>query len=373
MNLLAYFLPGFHQDNWNDSWWGKGFTEWDNVKKSSPLYEGHIQPNGPLFGYYDLADKDVLQNSYHLASESGIDAFVIYDYWYGGQKPLGKIVDFIQENKNIDFSYSLCWANHSWTRSWKNRKGALDVLIEQKYSYDDELSEQIKYYLNSFSDERYFRVNDRPLFQIYKPNDVPNLKEFCESLREASIKNDLGDPILVGSFNGYRNYNDVLDSMDALVVSNPTTAMFCDEDIFKSLPKVRQLPDFVKKMLYVIYDSLPNKYELFDYEQLTQKMLVQAEVLHQKFGDKMFFSTFCGFDNTPRYMSRAKITNNVSALALKNSLIGLYSIYPDADLMFVNAWNEWGEGMSLEPSYVYGDELLGSINEFKQYIKRDCL
>lgn len=378
MYVLAYFLPGFHEDSFNNKWWGKGFTEWENVKNSKPLHAEHFQPNKPLSGYYDLTEQGRLENSYSLARENGIDSFVLYDYWYQGERPLSRVADMILKNHKLDFSYSLCWANHSWTRSWKNRTGALDVLIDQKYGSGEELDVQINHYLKSFRDERYFRINNRPLFQIYKPTDIPNLSEFSNKLREASVKEGLGNPFLVGHYNGYSNPKTVLKFMDALVVSNPTTALFCNEvvihnggsdkrteNIFKN---VRHLPDSIKKLLYIVHDLLPDKPEYFDYENVVNKMLFQSKGLYKHFGDKIFFSSFCGFDNTPRYKKRAKITTNVSGQTFGYSLKELYKVNPNSELLFINAWNEWGEGMMLEPSDKYGSDLLLSVKHFKSLI-----
>ena len=86
MKKFAYYLPQYHTIPENDEWWGKGFTEWTNVKKAKPLFRGHQQPVHPLDGnYYILDNPNVLKWQAQLALKYGIDGMIFYHYYFCGK------------------------------------------------------------------------------------------------------------------------------------------------------------------------------------------------------------------------------------------------------------------------------------------------
>ena len=105
MKVLALNLPQFHEVAENNEWWGKGFTEWTNVKKAKPLYKGHVQPMVPLEGYYDLSKVEAINHQAELAKAYGVYGFVYFHYWYEGRKMLEKPCEILLYNKQININY----------------------------------------------------------------------------------------------------------------------------------------------------------------------------------------------------------------------------------------------------------------------------
>lgn len=380
--LLAYFLPQFHECPFNNEWWGKGFTEWNNVRAATPLFKGHYQPRVPAEGEFSLDDPDTIAAQFAQAKAHGIDGFAIYHYWYEGQRPLGRPLDLIRAAPELPIRYSICWANHSWTRTWRNRRGALDTLIEQTYGATKTAREAHYAYLTqSFADPRYTHVGGKPLFQIYIPEDIPSLDRYCDELREFSQAQLGKTPHLSATIRRWTRDFSYLEAFDSATLAQPTLGLFSGQDVFgaadnndsaKSWLRARllDLPLPMKKILYTAQDMLPKRPTKFDYATVWDNVITQSEHAIQSSPCPVNLSGFVEFDNTPRYRKAAKIIDGFSPDVFQSGMQRLAELSQQTDgkLLFVNAWNEWGEGMHLQGDSAYPTQRLDALKRVKDTV-----
>jgi hypothetical protein len=357
MKTFAYYLPQFHPTPENDTWWGEGFTEWTNVKKAEPLYPGHYQPKVPgELGYYDLRNPHTITKQAKLANDYGVDGFVFYHYWFGNGKQMlyQPLLDFLK-NHDANIQFCLCWANESWKGTWHGAGNRM--LIEQKYGNVDDYKRHFYYLLPFFKDSRHLKIEGLPVFQIYVPQNIPNLNLFIEVFRTEALKNGLDGIYFMGVkslpdwdfkkhgldgvvFNNYVNINHYLtsspkDFLIRICLHHPIV-----RKIFK-LPKI------------LSYKAVRRCLEDFpDIKKNDWYPLANAD-----------------WDNTPRAKHLGSVFWGATPEAFKHHLekclLQVASRIPEKRIVFIRAWNEWAEGNCLEPEQKYGTEYLEAVKSAK--------
>jgi tetratricopeptide (TPR) repeat protein len=338
VRLIAFYLPQYHPIPENDLWWGKGFTEWTNVTKAQPLFEGHYQPHLPAdLGFYDLRVPEVREQQAALARQYGIYGFCYYYYWFAGKRLLHHPIDEVLRTKKPDFPFCICWANENWTRRWDGHDN--EILMAQDCSNDEQNQAFAEHIVPILLDDRYIRVNGAPLLIIYRVDLFPNLLKTSEQWRDIFRKNGVGEVHLCVAltFGFDKHPHDV--GFDSAVQFPPNTFSSCEIS-----PKEVGINDFSGK--------------IFDYKSLAVNTLSQ-----QSQDDKVFLSVMTSWDNTARRKDAAHIYANSSPEIYEFWLRGVIEKTKQVPsraerLVFINAWNEWAEGAHLEPDIKYGHTYL---------------
>ncbi|MDQ9170127.1 glycoside hydrolase family 99-like domain-containing protein [Oxalobacteraceae bacterium R-40] len=332
--LIAFYLPQFHPIPENNVWWGEGFTEWSNVRPAQPQFIGHYQPHVPdELGYYNLLDTRAQHRQIELAKLYGVGGFCFYTYWFGGKLLLQKPVQNYLNDQSLALPFCLCWANENWSRRWDGLDS--EILIAQDHSPEDDLG-FIQYISQYMRDERYIRVNGKPLLLVYRPSLLPSAKNTAVRWREWCRENNIGE-IFLAYTQSFENVDPALYGFDAAIEFPPNNS---------SPPNITaQVKPLSADFRGTVYDW---------------RIFVERSYKYRTPAYKLFRGVCPSWDNTARRKNKGTIFLNSSPQGYQEWLFNAINETkktfnnPDEQLIFVNAWNEWAEGAHLEPDQRYG-------------------
>ncbi len=359
IHAIAFYLPQYHPIPENDEWWGKGFTEWTNVTKAKPLFPGHYQPRLPAdLGYYDLRVAEVREQQAEMARSHGVEGFCYWHYWFGnGKQILERPFNEVLGSGKPDFPFCLAWANESWTGIWHGLGNK--VLLEQTYPGREDHLAHFEVLVEAFKDKRYILVDGKPLFVVYRPDSIPNLKGFADLFQEQAIKHGLKGLYLVAT-NVPPDWNAKEKGFDAISLSNQAKLAHSRSDnSFKRFIRTQ----INRRSFTAIYKKvLKRPIHIYEYKEAMK--LFFADEIQNSFSFPMVIPNW---DNTPR--------SGVNGFVLRNSTPQLFREVmqeaikkvehhsDDKKIIFIKSWNEWAEGNYLEPDKKYGKQYLEVIKE----------
>lgn len=353
LRAIAFYLPQFHPVPENNEWWGTGFTEWRNVAKAKPLFPGHYQPHLPAdLGFYDLRLPEVRDAQAELARQHGIHGFCYYHYWFNSRRILERPFNEVLASGKPGLPFCLCWANENWTRVWDG--GERNVLLEQKYSLDDDLA-HIRNLIPAFKDPRYIRVNGKPLFLVYRTELLPDPAKTAALWQEEAIKAGLPGLYLVRVENFVRNIDPGSIGFDAAVEFAPDASKGGGR-LFRG--RLASLLGKLNLLPAVFHDN-----RVYSYPATVQGMLSKPEPTY-----RWFRCVSPMWDNSARRSVNANIFIGSTPHKYKEWLRKIVArtrqrFEGDEQIVFINAWNEWAEGCHLEPDQKWGRAYLEATRE----------
>ena len=335
VKLIAFYLPQFHPFAENDKWWGKGFTEWSNVAKARPNYQGHYQPHLPIHcGYYDLRVPQVMREQARLAKAYGVHGFNYYFYWFAGKILMDTPLQMMLRDPQVDMPFCLTWANENWTRRWDGQEN--EVLIAQEHSAEDSLA-FIRHLLQYFADPRYIKVDGKPLLIVYRASIIPDMAGTARLWREEVVKHGLPGLYLMCA--------------QTFGILAPDEFGF---DASLEFPPHTTLSHRINEQLDITNPDYAGN--LFSYDQVVDNVVRMPEPAY-----KLYRTAMLSWDNTARKQNNSHTFHGFSLLRYKQCLAFLCNrvqdnpkYASDEKLVFVNAWNEWAEGTHLEPDRKFG-------------------
>lgn len=338
--VIAFYLPQFHPIPENDAAWGEGYTEWRAAARAQPQFLGHVQPRVPLAGEYDLRDIAAMREQAALAKRYGVSAFCFYFYWFHGKTLLEQpLTQWLQSD--IDLEFCLCWANESWTRTWDGRAG--EQVVAQTHDAQDDLA-FIAHIAPYLRDRRAVRVDGKPLLLVYRPGLLPDAKATAQRWRAWCRENGVGEIHLayVQSF------------------ERPTPADIGFDAAVEFPPNLCTPSDITAQQALLHADYAGS---VLDWRDLPRHFLSKPVAEYP-----LYPAVNCGWDNEPRRPGRGRTFLHASPRAYRDWVSETIrrrfgDVVPARRLLFVNAWNEWGEGAMLEPDTYLGHAWLQATSD----------
>lgn len=358
--VIAYYLPQYHPFKENDEWWGKGFTEWTNVARAVPLFEGHYQPKIPAdLGFYDLRLPIVREQQAQLAREAGVYGFCYWHYWFGnGKQLMADIFDDVLASGKPDFPFCLGWANHSWyAKNWNTKDSSKDrLLIEQTYPGEADIRMHYEYVLKAFKDPRYIKQDGKPIFTIFAPDMLPKNYQ------------------LIDLWNKWAKEDGFVDGIYFIASYKPSTLDESDGE------------QWIKKGFSAVIPVRLHKMEVGKTEKRIRNSLIWR--LNRTVGAHVFFakheyadvipyltykerdkeeyvipSLIPNFDHSPRSGKNGYILNHSTPELFGELCNEMFKNIREKKnkLVWLRSWNEWGEGNYMEPDLKFGHGYLDAL------------
>lgn len=365
MKAIAMYLPQYYRVKENDEWWGDGYTDWTAMCRARPLFEGHKQPKMPMDNYmYDLMQKETMLWQAGLMKKFGVYGLCFYHYWFkNGRRILEKPAENLHIWKDVDMPFCFCWANAGWSRSWSNipnqgartwtevyEKGEASgngILMEQSYGDEKEWIEHFEYLCPFFQDERYIKKGNKPVFLTYDTRYILCMDEMLQCWNRLAVKNGFDGIYVIGAGCGGKD----IESLDAYLVMEPNT-VFCSVFRAKTADKEQQ-----------------GTTKIIAYEDFCEKSLSYTLQKNKT----VYYSGMTCYDDTPRRGKNGIVVINDHPEKFKVYLTKLYAknAVLKNEYVFINAWNEWGEGMHLEPDQEFGYGYLQAIPYAEQHYREE--
>jgi lipopolysaccharide biosynthesis protein len=350
--VIAFYLPQFHQIPENDEWWGDGFTDWTSVKNAIPLYKGHEQPKIPAeLGYYNLLEANARDKQAELAKAAGIEGFCYWHYWFGdGKCLLEKPFDAVLTSGKPNFPFCLGWANESWNAKVWGEKGKSDrLLVEQKYPGEADNLNHFYNCLSAFKDSRYIKIDEKPVFLIYKPMALPQQKEFIKMWNELALENGLKGIFFIGHTHKSIEIAPILSiGFDAINIVRTGEWLHNKKFLYKNIYSL-------------IRYKLLNKPYIISYKKII-KLFTKPEDSNIK----VYPTIIPNWDHTPRSGKRGYLYHGSTPELFKKHIETVFASVKnkplDKQIVFLKSWNEWGEGNYMEPDSKFGRAYINTLN-----------
>jgi hypothetical protein len=244
-----------------------------------------------------------------------------------------------------NFGFCLGWANQTWSGVWH---GAPDrTLIEQTYPGPEDDRLHFEHLRKAFDDERYLRVDGKPLFYVFRPELLPDPAAFVE--RWQSMARSAGH-------DGLYLVAEVSDLLGGGAKYGRIREDGFDAGVYVRLPTQVDRWSNLRMRIERKLLRWPERYRYAAAFPGPPRDL-PTQLLHP--------CVYPNWDNTPRSGKRGLVIERSAPEAFRTHVRGAVDLVGDRPdelrLLFVKSWNEWAEGNYLEPDLEFGRGFLAVL------------
>jgi hypothetical protein len=345
--VVAYNYPSWHPSPFMEQRFGKGWTEFELLKNSKPLYPGHLFPKYPLWGYFNEATPEGAEREIGAAADFGIDVWMIDWYWFNGTQFFQEQLEngFLKAQNRSRLKFAIMWAFDDWTNLFPAHSPHDAAVLLKQTTDEGDILRLTDYCIDHyFHQPNYWRIDGKPVFGIFNLNSVlkhlpaDQLKRAFEKMRERVARSGLGDIHLQTNL-GYEGHEAELKALG-----------------------------FESATLYHTFGltyggGIPGSRMPYG-EAAVHTIRVWKETA-AKVSVPFFPDCPVGWDDSARYSSRAAMVEQRSPDQYERLLRAAqyFSAASSAapNIIFLSSWNEWTEDHMLLPDTVFGYSYLEAV------------
>ena len=207
--------------------------------------------------------------------------------------------------------------------------------------------------LPAFKDSRYIMINEKPLFMIYDPFAIPDVKSFIEIWRELALKAGLNGIHFVGLKNRREQKSNQLFEMGFDAINN-RELIDAEYKAFGS-KDLKRLRSWISFKTGVVLQK-------YKYSEII-KFLGDEEDTKEN----VYPTILPGYDRTPRSGRTSVIYYNNTPELFGQHVDKILNYVKEKKIehriVLLKSWNEWGEGNYIEPDLRYGNMFLEELRK----------
>ncbi len=322
-----------------------GWSEWDLVLQAKPQFEGHEQPNLPLWGPQDESQPEVFQPKLDAAADHGISLFVFAFYWSRGKRLLqGALDQGYLGCADPKVQFALMWANRMPRKVLPVKDPAAQLIDPTRLVHTDpeDFLAFIQYVgTQYFGRPHYYRCDGACYLSIFDTNFF--LRQLGPELATKAIANA----------REWLRQEDLGELHLAAIDPTPEFQPLLREIGFDSVTHYVLLPEWKGERLQ-------------DYRDMATQRENEWAGYPERTGLPYMPSVSPGWDANPRAVDYGKekpgrypwspIITGRSPEVFEDHIreAVAFALQQDDPMCMIASWNEWSEGHYLEPDEQHG-------------------